>query len=298
MATNQEMAHKFFYSDFNEYNYPHYKNCGYDHDIFISYNTAIARVVEDKHGEKICLLSAVTYSNSTRKHLNYLRWACPFHILYVPTDYGCRDISISNTVYLLFRNLDFYKNSKLTQKANRNNFTENYIQLENLLEHFDIELSNEQKDFLPEYKELFDTLQNSDAVKLLKAREMEKAREQARKQKETLALLLKENTLGGLAQSAYSPSSPLTYEEKEKIRQAINPNQDLSFVWLEGDQYKTSQRINIDKREGDLLLKLYKHGKLTHGYRISIYTVLSVCDDFVKIGCHKIPARNLQELAQ
>ena len=298
MATNQEMAHKFFYSDFNEYNYPAYKNCGYDRNVFISYATAIAKVVEDKHGETICLLSAVTYSNSTHKHINYLRWACPFHILYVPTDYGYRDIDLHNTVYLLFRNLACYKNSKLTQKANRENFTENYIQLENLLEHFEIELTNEQKALLPEYKALYDTLQNSDAVKLLKAREMEKARAKAREQKEKLALLLKEKTLGELAHSAYSPSSILTYEEKEQIRQVINPIRDLSFVWLEGDQYKTSQGIKIDKREGDLLLKLYKHNKLTHGYKISIYTVLSVGADFVKIGCHKIPARNLQELAQ
>ena len=296
MATNQEMAHKFFYSDFNENNYPDYKNCGYRRNVFISYRTAIAKVVEDKHGETICLLSSVNYSRTTLKHLNYLRWACPFHVLYVPTDYGCRDISISNTVYLLFRNLAHYKNSKLTQKANRDSFTKNYIQLENLLEHFEIELNKEQKTLLPEYTELYDTLQNSDAVKKLKALEMEKARAKAKEQKQALALLLKEKTLGELAYTAYA--STLPYSEKEKIRKIINPTDELSFVWLEGDQYKTSQGIKIDKREGDLLLKLYKHNKLTHGYKISIYTVLSVGTDFVKIGCHKIPARNLQELAQ
>ena len=73
---------------------------------------------------------------------------------------------------------------------------------------------------------------------------------------------------------------------------------DLGELWLEGDHYTTSQGIKIDKREGDLLLKLYRNNRLQHGYKISIYTVLSVCDSFVKIGCHKIPARNLQELAQ
>ena len=135
-------------------------------------------------------------------------------------------------------------------------------------------------------------------MKNLKAREAKKAREQARQQKEALAKLLQGKTLSEIAFNAYSYSSTLTTDEKSKIRQIINPGQDLSFVWLEGDQYETSQGIKIDKREGDLLLKLYKHNKLTHGYRISIYTVLSVGDDFVKIGCHKIPARNLQELAQ
>ena len=296
MATNQEIAHNFFYSGFNKINYPDYKNCGYRKNVFLSYGTAIAKVVEDKHGETVCLLSGTNYSRTTSRHITYLHWACPYRILFISTNYGESDIDIVRSVSFAFMNLEGLDDSKLTLKAYRDLFIENYKRLEDLLKHFEIELTNEQKDLLPKYKELFNTLQDSEAVKNLKAREAKKAREKAKEQKQALALLLKEKTLGEIAYTAYA--STLPYSEKDKLRKLINPQNDLSFVWLEGDQYRTSQGITIDKREGDLLLKLYRNNRLQHGYKISIYTVLSVCADFVTIGCHKIPARNLQELAQ
>jgi hypothetical protein len=98
-------------------------------------------------------------------------------------------------------------------------------------------------------------------------------------------------------ETVYSSKSPLTYAQRAERRNHLDPEHNLSFVWVDGDTYRTSQGVTVSKREGDLLLKLFAAGKLRHGHHIDRYTVLSVCDAFVQIGCHKIPARNLSELA-
>ena len=289
--TNQQIAHEFFYSDFQSNNYPSSKNCGYRGDTFKSYATAVARVLTDKNGELVCLFSAYTYSTTTAKQLSYLRRACPFTILYVPTEYGIGTIELSDVVYNLFRELDRCHQLDTGKKPNRLAIIDNYNQIQGILSHFNIVLSDEQVAKLDVYRLFVDSVQ-------VYENELAKRRAKRLEERTAKALeMLNSDNLLDVVESIYSPKSPLTYAQKVERRNQLNPNSSLSFVWVDGDTYRTSQGVTVSKREGDLLLKLFAAGKLRHGHHIDRYTVLSVCDAFVQIGCHKIPARNLSELA-
>ena len=289
--TNQQIAHEFFYSDFQSNNYPSSKNCGYRGDTFKSYATAVARVLTDKNGELVCLFSAYTYSTTTAKQLSYLRRACPFTILYVPTEYGIGTIELSDVVYNLFVELDRCHQLDTGKKPNRLAIIDNYNQIQGILSHFNIVLSDEQVAKLDVYRLFVDSVQAYEDV--LAERRAKRLEERTAK---ALEMLNSDNLLD-VVESIYSPKSPLTYAQKVERRNQLNPNSSLSFVWVDGDTYRTSQGVTVSKREGDLLLKLFAAGKLRHGHHIDRYTVLSVDSSFVKIGCHKIPARNLSELA-
>ena len=271
---------------------PNYKNVGYKGDTFYSYSTAIARVLKNKYGEYICLMSDNNFSTTTAKQLCHLKRACPFTVIYVPCEYGSYYIDMDQVITEIFDNLKYYSESKLTLKNNRQGFMNAYNQLTSLLDNFEITLKEDQKTVLGEYDNLFDTLNNSDAVKLIKAKQKEidkQLRDQFKK-------LMQESNIVELAYLAYSRASTLTPEQKTKYRKQLNPFNSYSYVWLENGMYITSQGIRIEKREGDLLLKLFKQGKLKHGYKISHYTVISISKDIVKIGCHEIPTQNLYAL--
>lgn len=62
--------------------------------------------------------------------------------------------------------------------------------------------------------------------------------------------------------------------------------------------FKTTKGITISEKEGRIALKAWKAGKLNVGDRIRIYRVLSIAPEFVEIGCHKIPTKNLEELCE
>ena len=289
--TNQQIMHEFFYSGFVSDNYPNYKNCGYRGDTFKSYATAIARCLPDKNGEIVCLVSSNTYSTTTAKQLSYLRRACPFTILYVPTEYGIGTIELSDVVYNLFENLDRCYQLDTGKKPNRLAIIDNYNQIQGILSHFNITLTEEQEEKLSVYRLFVDSVQVYEGV--LAERRAKRLEERTAK---ALEMLNSDNLLD-VVESIYSPKSPLTYAQRAERRNQLNPDRSLSFVWVDGDTYRTSQGVTVSKREGDLLLKLFAAGKLRHGHHIDRYTVLSVCDAFVQIGCHKIPARNLSELA-
>lgn len=62
--------------------------------------------------------------------------------------------------------------------------------------------------------------------------------------------------------------------------------------------FKTTKGITIPEKEGRIALKAWKAGKLKVGDRIKIYQVLRITPEFVEIGCHKIPTKNLEELCE
>lgn len=296
--TNQQIAHEFFYSDFCSDNYPRSKNCGYRGDTFKSYATAVARVLTDKNGELVCLFSADTYSTTTAKQLSYLRRACPFTILYVPTEYGIGTIELSDVVYNLFEELDRCHQLDTGKKPNRLAIIDNYNQIQGILSHFNITLTEEQEEKLSVYRLFVDSVQvYEDVLAERRAKLAERRASQLAERTAKALEMLNSDNLLDVIETVYSSKSPLTYAQRAERRNQLDPEHNLSFVWVDGDTYRTSQGVTVSKREGDLLLKLFAAGKLRHGHHIDRYTVLSVCDAFVQIGCHKIPARNLSELA-
>lgn len=73
----------------------------------------------------------------------------------------------------------------------------------------------------------------------------------------------------------------------------------FAFAWLsDNGTFKTTKYITLDKNVGIVALRLWKHKKLRLGTHVGIYTVLKITDEYVKIGCHTIPTKNLEELCE
>lgn len=291
---NQQVCHNFFYSGFNETYRPHYMNIGYKNEYFFSYNTAIGKVVKSKYEERILLISENDFSNTTRRHIGLLWNACLFSKIEVICERDIDHFSIADCVYNLLEALKSYSVSDFTRKPNRESFIRRFSNLNELLYNFDFSFTTEQKELYKELQQVYNDLQNSDAVKKIKQKEREKKQNALKEFKE----LIKNNNIVDLAEMAYSRYSQLDYQQKVKIKKKLNPLDNLSFVWFEDGYYKTSQGVRVSKLEGNILLTLFDKGKLKHGHKIDCYTVLSVDKDYVKIGCHKIPVENLKALCE
>ena len=291
IKNNFDICHNFFYSDDSICDKNRF-SVSYYYDTFYSYATAIGKKVVGKDGASYLLLSDNNMSNTTAKHISYLRQASPLDVCYIPVRFGQREITINGAIDDILKNLDFYKNSKLSQKPNR----EAYINYFNMLSVIDEKIQTVKKSIINKYKPLFDDLHDEKAIKLLNKINREKLKVEREKLKKQLAGYLKKYDLSQLAKMVYSYTD-YTLNGKPEIKQAIkkyiNPHNDLSFVWSDGEDFKTSKSITISKKECDLIIKLYKNKELKHGFRLSYYTVLEVTDKFIKIGCHKIPVENI-----
>ena len=290
--SNYDIAHEFFYADGACKNYS-YKSVSYEYDRFYSYYTVIGELKTAKNGETIFLLSYWNMSPTTTRHISYLWSANPFKMIRVPFEYGEHgDISPETLAKRCLEYLEKYAKSKLTRKENRTEFFNFYEMLNDLNDNFKTGVKMPKK-----FIELFNTLNDSEGVKKIKAKQLEIERKTAAAVKRAFNKLTKNKTIKDLAKLAYSYDSPATPEERAKIKKALNPNNDLSFVWQDAEgNFKTSQHITIKAEEGRIALKLWKAGKLKHGMQIGYYTILQITKDFVKIGCHKIPVANLNEL--
>jgi hypothetical protein len=188
--------------------------------------------------------------------------------------------------------LKYYAKEKLSRKENRESFFDFYKMLNDLNDNFKTGVK-----ITPALKELYNTLNDSEGVKKIKIKQAELEKKAAEAAKRAFNRLTKNKTIKELAKLAYSYDTEIDSEQRAKIKNALNPNNDLSFVWQdENGDFKTSQHVTIKADEGRVALKLWKAGKLKHGMQIGYYTVLQITKDFVKIGCHKIPVANLLEL--
>lgn len=296
---NYTVAHNFFYSGYQESFDKRYMTVSYYKNRFYSYSTVIGLVVNTKDDNRCLLVSSNTMSATTAKHIGILRGACPYYtIIKVPFNYGdsfyysSDDNIIKTLIERLYKELDYFKDSKLTQKANR----EAYIAVFNTLQTIDEQIKNVDKRKLNKYKKLYDVLINDESLKELKTKLKKQEQREKEKAQRELNKLLKTHSYTSLIKMAYdSLTTPRV--DRQVIRKAINPENKLSFCWFtENDTVRTSKNITISEQEARIFLNRFKQGKVKHGDTISYYTVLSVTTDFITIGCHTIPIKNIQEL--
>lgn len=292
---NVDVAHNFFYHEGDTFD-RRSMTVSYSNNVYYSYSTAIGQITEDRNGRKVCIISENGFSPTIRKHIGELRCASKYPVYYFPQKIYNKSFYACNIVGSLQTNLKYYSESKLTQKPNREGFTEAYQMLQNTLELAMFkEYDKEIKKTLKQYKKLYEDINNPEQIKKIK--EIQLAR--AKKEKAKLARKLKEYTskydIAQLARIAYEGIG-LDAEVRRSIRQYLNPNNDLSFIWFTDDRVCTSQHISVDRKEATALLHLWEKGKLKHGMKISYYTVLEVRNDYIKVGCHKIPVSNLLAL--
>lgn len=302
---NRDVAHQFFY-DINGRFERRSMTVSYGHNKYYSYGTVIGKITQTTEGKTVCLISDNNFSMTTAKHINKLRYACPFDIVHLPQTMYAHDFNAYDVVERLKSDIEYYSKAKLTQKANREGFINSYEMLTNTLKlaDFEAQFKKAQK-ILDEYKELYDTLNNPSEIKALKEKVRKIEAEKQAKLKKELETIFNKYTYLDILKFAYTDFyfndfSVEAYNEqkelKQKVKKYLNPSNELSFIWLDGEKVKTSQHISVDKKEAITLLKLWIKGKLKHGMRISIYTVLEIKSNYVKIGCHKIPTENINAL--
>lgn len=290
-----DLAHEFFYNDDNARHYPTYSACGYDGDKFLSYGTCIGWLTTDANGESVLLYSEDCMSHTTCKHINALRSAAPCKCQPVFMEYGDdgRYLTVEKLAARALERAEYAAGLKMTLAANRSEFLTAFNILTALKDLFRLRVKIPVK-----LKRLAETLNDSEALKALKARAAARARKEAAARATKLKRMLKNNTLTELARAAYDDNADTDAATRADIKKVINPDGESAFVWYDAaaDVFKTSKYIRMDGAEGRAALKLWAAGRLRHGLKVGIYTVLEVMADYVRIGCHKIPTRNLNEL--
>lgn len=287
---NTEAAHAFFYSDGGFYNRRTPE--AFCNDLFFSYSTCIAKKAKTKDGRMILLLSKNKFSSTTSKHIAALKQACYWDIVEIPQTIDRNDFDNSEVLASLYNDLNYSAETNLALKRNRETFNYNYETLQALTEVVGFKVDRK---ILRKHKNTYDKINNPEALAKLKAKQRVADKRKQERLKAKLNKLIKKNTLSELAKMAYGYEA---FEGKTDLKKYINPYDDLSFVWFDGEFVKTSQGIRVDRREAETLIKLWQAGKVKHGMKIGQYTILEITEEFVKIGCHKIPMQNIKELAE
>ena len=294
---NVDVAHNFFYHEGDTFD-RRSMTVSYSNNVYYSYSTAIGQITEDRNGRKVCIISDNGFSPTTRKHISELRCASKYPVYYFPQDIGNKSFHSFYIVHTLNRGLKYHSESKLTQKPNRERFTRLYQMLESTLDLAMFkEYDKEIKKTLKQYKKLYEDINNPEQIKKIKEIQLERAKKEKAKLARKLKEYINKYNVAQLARIAYEGLG-LDAEARRSIRQYLNPNNDLSFIWFSNDKVCTSQHISVDRKEATALLHLWEKGKLKHGMKISYYTVLEVRNDYIKVGCHKIPVSNLLALLE
>lgn len=287
IATNRAAAHAFFYTESGRVRFAKSLNMAFHGPLFYSYSTVIAALTVDKTGAPVCLISRNSMSRTTAQHLSYLRSACPCGYIRVPfvwgDDFYKPGFNMFNLLADRFKeSLSYDIEQSITRAENRRRLISNYEDAREFSERvFDCA-------FLSDFTEAYEEAKRVEYASTDKRRALIRAA--AEKAKAARAALIEKHGYMGAVMRAYT-------EGDDKARRLFNPSGELSFVWRdEKGNYETSQRICMDRRTGDAALKLWAAGKLRHGMKIGIYTVISITRNFVKIGCHKIPTENLRAL--
>ena len=291
--TNWDMAHNFFYNESGEDDYPRYKSCGYRGNRFFSYSTVIAMIVENKEERKVTLISDNTMSNTTAKHISNVWGASPYKVYQVPFSYGERPADLEDVASLFKQALETRSKLNFCLQHNRSAFCQTFE------DAFIFSKDIFDLDFLDNYKGLYSQLNDPEAVKKLKDEARKANQEKVKALREELKKIIETNSYLDLIKIAFSNYYYIAYNNtiRGKLAKVLNPKSELSFVWRDSNGiYKTSKHITITKSEGDIALRLWAKGQLKHGQKVGMYTVLAVTKDFVKIGCHTIPTKNLEEL--
>ena len=297
IKTNWDVAHSFFYADRNESCCKSWLNISYDGDTCYSYSTVIAKIVRGLDGRKYTLLSYDNMSATTSKHIGNLRGASPYPVIRVPMEYGNSSFDVRWLERRIVDELENYAESRLTRKENR---TE-YINYYEMLLEVDDKIIKISPETIETYRPLYDVLKDAQSLKELKrniAETNKRKRDELRKQ---LQAYIDTYSISQLARLAYD----YNYAHRNKvddyfrkaIKKFINPNKDFAYVWrMEDGSYCTSEGIRMPKEIANSALKRFIAKTIRHGDTLNQYTILSITDKTVRIGCHNIPIENVHDL--
>ncbi|MFA5037527.1 MAG: hypothetical protein WC479_10180 [Candidatus Izemoplasmatales bacterium] len=285
-------------------------NVSFRDDKFYSYSTVIGQKFQTKDKHPVLIYSRDRMSSTTGRHISYLYHACPYLQIGAPFTYGnssgytIKDVKSafedSISIYLNFPyrlERQSYREDKADLLGSYSMFCEAFkfkpfAKAEKLSEA--IRLVNEKRN------------KPVDPVKAEKRR-LAKERKQAK-----LLESVKGFTYMDKVRFYCDPKFSRGFDaaKKQEIRRSITqsivsiitplPGSFLSFtpsfIWLDGDVVRTSQRITIPAAIVKRAIETWRKKGIGHVNAVGGYSVDHATDDYIKIGCHYIPMQNITEL--
>lgn len=313
LKNNYEVVHEFFYcanpeTANNDYTFS--TQCSFGTSFsdeentilnFYSYYTKVAMLYKSpKDNNTYLLINWSSMTPTTGKHLSHLRSANPYYIsISVPFIYGEHSTSLREIINQLIKHIQafYYDKECLYKKEHRDFFEEVNNSFRDI--EFYIGLDNDDMQYIDMLDDIETFLNQDTFIQKKKEAAAKKAAEtrakKARIEAQKKEILEKYSYMECIKACFYNEN--IEKENKILIRSTILQN-GFSYVWFNDDNLtvSTSQHITVKRDDVIKLLRLWQHKKLRHGMTIDRYTVLEVMEDYVKIGCHKIPTENIQAL--
>lgn len=326
--TSYDLAHRFFHEpdargDYARVNtsFSYYKfSDGRESRRYYSYATCIAEIRKDRHGAQCLVISDAKYSKCTSKHLAELRRANPgLPVVDVPrVDNGYYWSSIEGKYDFenRLRTISGLTEKDLRQQTNRE-FVKHFIDLyDNYIEHFDdMDARTKKLRKCAKVRKAIEIMMVKNAELLAKKARIAAIPEEVREANRVkraeaiqrkLAKFMGEGDTLAKIRAAYNMKYRYAAHESEmtkalrEYRNHLSKQRDeqgrlLSYVWLDEDgNARTSQRCSAPFDDVRRLCILWKRHKDMVGERAGMYQVVERDDKHVKIGCHVIPAWNIE----
>lgn len=314
MNFNLEIFHKFFYAGETE-NAEGRAAVSFYGWTFKSYNTTIGIKTTGKDGRPVLLIADFHFSNTTRRHIQALRSACPYpadHIIPVSFNW-CdgwykKENSINELLQRFINKLSGWEIDNLKRIESRRDFLRIYSNFLRFLELVapkrpDKTILQKIEEIATIARETEDRKKRNELILGLTAKREAAAKRKAAAEKRKHAELLKYfkdvSYLDKIRIAYWEQFRPeVPYETRAILRRIFNPDNSLSYVIPElADEYViTTQGISMPCSIVRELLKKWKAGRVKVGQHIGPYTLMELTSAYVKIGCHKIPMQNIREL--
>jgi len=315
--TNRSVSHDFYYRGVDEGRSGDYRGCSisYSRRVARSYSTVVAQVIPAKGyrdgdvrtrepSSGRTLVSTFTMSNTTGRHIGYLRSSSPFECISVPMRRGGGELMPQELANRFYEELGYYV-KELNTKANR----EEFMHMLNALKRVRDEASEEWAKPLRHARfRRFLKVDVSKEAEALKARNRRLAAKAARETRETIAKYVKDRKGGDYCEFMHALFDP-RYEsgryrfsdrQREILRDRVCGGKHAwdipAYVWLDGDEIETSKGVRVPVSEAKVAMRLWASGKDMRTLPVDRYHIVSYEGDTIQIGCHKIPRENMLAL--
>lgn len=311
--SNVSMGHDFFYIGVDKGESHDYSSCtlSYRGNTAVSFSTAIAKVIPTRGRRQkdvktrnpetgLLMVSYNCMSNCTAKHICNVTSASPFPMARVPLRRGYYDFTPEDVRDGFLKEFETLSKG-LNRVENRREFV---FLMEQRKAIIDKACATWAKPLMDRRFRKFDEIDVEEMSEELKKRQRELARKKAEKRRKALELFYSraKNADGAgyceLLRDVFSPSckgsSAFSYDEQKELMAQLGSVG--AYVWPDGDRVATSMGVRIPIKEARVLLKAWALGVDMSGRHVGPYTILEYEGDVIRIGCHRIPRRNMLAL--
>lgn len=265
-----------------------------------SYDTCIAlKCASIDNKKNIMLIADQNFSQTTAKHLCSLGSAtriskANWHIIYVPFEYGRYYIDQSepyrlwvDTLLSLILGFDS-KLRRLSKGLTRQEYRYEFIHTYNNLKAFVEELYPDGKSSVEEFKDTFVLLKSDPTGKTFKQFQREKLAADKALIKKTLKVI---KVTGDFESLKNLPKESL----QNYWGKGLNYVKTIARVGEKYYNLVTDQGVRVCINYEDLMtvLSKVKNYELQNGETVEGYSIGTITDKYIRVGCHKMSVKNL-----